>query len=271
MIPSRVLVSRYGHFSGINRKVQLTYLPHGQPKTSSEEEGTAEQAGFFLFVCLFLSLPDRPLTQAPPFRHTQGRSVSAAGAEVGRRADPRWPSAGRRAGQGLPLHVSRRARWHAHTCTHSHTHPHPHTGACRMSLQNSSVLQTICACVCVVVIVVVTPQVTTLASQAAGCCGCTAPTDTTWRFTPPMKAEYRWRPPPSPRFVLRSCRVAESRSAVSPLSLPSVLEVDTCGLGIFGRNGLHLNSAFQHPKTLYSSATSSATVGLKEILRTSTH
>uniref|UniRef100_A0A673KHL9 Inositol hexakisphosphate and diphosphoinositol-pentakisphosphate kinase n=1 Tax=Sinocyclocheilus rhinocerous TaxID=307959 RepID=A0A673KHL9_9TELE len=29
----------YGHFSGINRKVQLTYLPHGQPKTSSEEEG----------------------------------------------------------------------------------------------------------------------------------------------------------------------------------------------------------------------------------------
>lgn len=34
-------VVRYGHFSGINRKVQLTYLPHGQPKTSSEEEGTA--------------------------------------------------------------------------------------------------------------------------------------------------------------------------------------------------------------------------------------
>ncbi|XP_026128913.1 inositol hexakisphosphate and diphosphoinositol-pentakisphosphate kinase 2-like isoform X17 [Carassius auratus] len=29
---------RYGHFSGINRKVQLTYLPHGSPKTSSEEE-----------------------------------------------------------------------------------------------------------------------------------------------------------------------------------------------------------------------------------------
>uniref|UniRef100_A0A4W5RM03 Inositol hexakisphosphate and diphosphoinositol-pentakisphosphate kinase n=1 Tax=Hucho hucho TaxID=62062 RepID=A0A4W5RM03_9TELE len=25
---------RYGHFSGINRKVQITYLPHGQPKTS---------------------------------------------------------------------------------------------------------------------------------------------------------------------------------------------------------------------------------------------
>lgn len=33
-------VSRYGHFSGINRKVQLTYLRNGQPKASSEEEGT---------------------------------------------------------------------------------------------------------------------------------------------------------------------------------------------------------------------------------------
>lgn len=34
-----ILFFRYGHFSGINRKVQLTYLPHGCPKTSSEEEG----------------------------------------------------------------------------------------------------------------------------------------------------------------------------------------------------------------------------------------
>lgn len=33
-------LSRYGHFSGINRKVQLTYLRNGQPKASSEEEGT---------------------------------------------------------------------------------------------------------------------------------------------------------------------------------------------------------------------------------------
>ncbi|KAG7271749.1 hypothetical protein CRUP_032652 [Coryphaenoides rupestris] len=35
----RTVLEMYGHFSGINRKVQLTYLPHGQPKTSSEEEG----------------------------------------------------------------------------------------------------------------------------------------------------------------------------------------------------------------------------------------
>lgn len=31
--------TRYGHFSGINRKVQLTYLRNGKPKASSEEEG----------------------------------------------------------------------------------------------------------------------------------------------------------------------------------------------------------------------------------------
>ncbi|XP_038157226.1 inositol hexakisphosphate and diphosphoinositol-pentakisphosphate kinase 1 isoform X15 [Cyprinodon tularosa] len=30
--------NQYGHFSGINRKVQLTYLRNGQPKASSEEE-----------------------------------------------------------------------------------------------------------------------------------------------------------------------------------------------------------------------------------------
>uniref|UniRef100_A0A1A8FCN9 Inositol hexakisphosphate and diphosphoinositol-pentakisphosphate kinase n=1 Tax=Nothobranchius korthausae TaxID=1143690 RepID=A0A1A8FCN9_9TELE len=30
--------TQYGHFSGINRKVQLTYLQNGQPKASSEEE-----------------------------------------------------------------------------------------------------------------------------------------------------------------------------------------------------------------------------------------
>uniref|UniRef100_A0AAX7TJ59 Inositol hexakisphosphate and diphosphoinositol-pentakisphosphate kinase n=1 Tax=Astatotilapia calliptera TaxID=8154 RepID=A0AAX7TJ59_ASTCA len=30
----KTVLEMYGHFSGINRKVQLTYLPHGQPKTS---------------------------------------------------------------------------------------------------------------------------------------------------------------------------------------------------------------------------------------------
>uniref|UniRef100_A0A4W5MUZ9 Inositol hexakisphosphate and diphosphoinositol-pentakisphosphate kinase n=1 Tax=Hucho hucho TaxID=62062 RepID=A0A4W5MUZ9_9TELE len=42
--------SRYGHFSGINRKVQITYLPHGQPKTSSEEEDTHKECPSLLLV-----------------------------------------------------------------------------------------------------------------------------------------------------------------------------------------------------------------------------
>uniref|UniRef100_A0A4W4HA19 Inositol hexakisphosphate and diphosphoinositol-pentakisphosphate kinase n=1 Tax=Electrophorus electricus TaxID=8005 RepID=A0A4W4HA19_ELEEL len=35
----KTVLEMYGHFSGINRKVQLTYLPNGQLKASSEEEG----------------------------------------------------------------------------------------------------------------------------------------------------------------------------------------------------------------------------------------
>ncbi|XP_070619090.1 inositol hexakisphosphate and diphosphoinositol-pentakisphosphate kinase 1 isoform X1 [Erythrolamprus reginae] len=34
----KTVLEMYGHFSGINRKVQLTYLPHGHLKASSEEE-----------------------------------------------------------------------------------------------------------------------------------------------------------------------------------------------------------------------------------------
>ena len=43
--------ARYGHFSGINRKVQLTHLPNGQPKASSEEEGRNTESGWCLCVC----------------------------------------------------------------------------------------------------------------------------------------------------------------------------------------------------------------------------
>uniref|UniRef100_A0A3Q3BUE7 Inositol hexakisphosphate and diphosphoinositol-pentakisphosphate kinase n=1 Tax=Haplochromis burtoni TaxID=8153 RepID=A0A3Q3BUE7_HAPBU len=35
----KTVLEMYGHFSGINRKVQLTYLRNGKPKASSEEEG----------------------------------------------------------------------------------------------------------------------------------------------------------------------------------------------------------------------------------------
>ncbi|XP_063053662.1 inositol hexakisphosphate and diphosphoinositol-pentakisphosphate kinase 1 isoform X7 [Engraulis encrasicolus] len=40
----------YGHFSGINRKVQLTYLPNGQLKASSEEEDTQKDGPSLLLV-----------------------------------------------------------------------------------------------------------------------------------------------------------------------------------------------------------------------------
>ncbi|KAM3877188.1 inositol hexakisphosphate and diphosphoinositol-pentakisphosphate kinase 2 [Diretmus argenteus] len=46
----KTVLEMYGHFSGINRKVQLTYLPHGQPKTSSEEEDTCKEAPSLLLV-----------------------------------------------------------------------------------------------------------------------------------------------------------------------------------------------------------------------------
>ncbi|XP_045562361.1 inositol hexakisphosphate and diphosphoinositol-pentakisphosphate kinase 2 isoform X10 [Salmo salar] len=42
--------TRYGHFSGINRKVQLTYLPNGQPKASSEEEEGPKEGSSLLLV-----------------------------------------------------------------------------------------------------------------------------------------------------------------------------------------------------------------------------
>ncbi|XP_077066884.1 inositol hexakisphosphate and diphosphoinositol-pentakisphosphate kinase 1 isoform X8 [Siphateles boraxobius] len=42
--------NQYGHFSGINRKVQLTYLPNGQPKASSEEEDSLKDGPSLLLV-----------------------------------------------------------------------------------------------------------------------------------------------------------------------------------------------------------------------------
>ncbi|KAL1007538.1 hypothetical protein UPYG_G00088080 [Umbra pygmaea] len=46
----KTVLEMYGHFSGINRKVQITYLPHGQPKTSSEEEDTRKEGPSLLLV-----------------------------------------------------------------------------------------------------------------------------------------------------------------------------------------------------------------------------
>ncbi|RXN19627.1 inositol hexakisphosphate and diphosphoinositol-pentakisphosphate kinase 2-like isoform X6 [Labeo rohita] len=46
----KTVLEMYGHFSGINRKVQLTYLPNGQPKASSEEEDALKQDPSLLLV-----------------------------------------------------------------------------------------------------------------------------------------------------------------------------------------------------------------------------
>uniref|UniRef100_A0A673YAG5 Inositol hexakisphosphate and diphosphoinositol-pentakisphosphate kinase n=1 Tax=Salmo trutta TaxID=8032 RepID=A0A673YAG5_SALTR len=46
----KTVLEMYGHFSGINRKVQLTYLPNGQPKASSEEEEGPKEGSSLLLV-----------------------------------------------------------------------------------------------------------------------------------------------------------------------------------------------------------------------------
>ncbi|KAM6973363.1 inositol hexakisphosphate and diphosphoinositol-pentakisphosphate kinase 1 [Aplochiton taeniatus] len=46
----KTVLEMYGHFSGINRKVQLTYLPNGQPKASSEEEDSQKEGRSLLLV-----------------------------------------------------------------------------------------------------------------------------------------------------------------------------------------------------------------------------
>ncbi|XP_073509262.1 inositol hexakisphosphate and diphosphoinositol-pentakisphosphate kinase 1 isoform X8 [Phyllobates terribilis] len=46
----KTVLEMYGHFSGINRKVQLTYLPHGHPKPSSEDEDARKDCPSLLLV-----------------------------------------------------------------------------------------------------------------------------------------------------------------------------------------------------------------------------
>ncbi|XP_053317981.1 inositol hexakisphosphate and diphosphoinositol-pentakisphosphate kinase 1 isoform X2 [Spea bombifrons] len=46
----KTVLEMYGHFSGINRKVQLTYLAHGHPKTSSEDEDARKDSPSLLLV-----------------------------------------------------------------------------------------------------------------------------------------------------------------------------------------------------------------------------
>ncbi|XP_056599849.1 inositol hexakisphosphate and diphosphoinositol-pentakisphosphate kinase 2 isoform X2 [Triplophysa dalaica] len=67
----KTVLEMYGHFSGINRKVQLTYLPRGQPKTSSEEEGMKTT-----YECGFLESSQHcGLTDTPQYTRKEGPSI----------------------------------------------------------------------------------------------------------------------------------------------------------------------------------------------------
>lgn len=46
---------RYGHFSGINRKVQMKYQPRGRPRGSSSDDGNSQSTQLTIFFFLNLS------------------------------------------------------------------------------------------------------------------------------------------------------------------------------------------------------------------------
>lgn len=43
------IMQRYGHFSGINRKVQMKYQPKGRPRGSSSDDGNISYSTFEFF------------------------------------------------------------------------------------------------------------------------------------------------------------------------------------------------------------------------------
>lgn len=59
------VLEMYGHFSGINRKVQLKYQPKGRPRRSSSEEGICTLL-FFIVLCIVFPL-QRTLVSHPYF------------------------------------------------------------------------------------------------------------------------------------------------------------------------------------------------------------
>ena len=46
----RYILEMYGHFSGINRKVQLKYQPKGRPKSTSSEDETQKEPSLLLVL-----------------------------------------------------------------------------------------------------------------------------------------------------------------------------------------------------------------------------
>lgn len=46
----KTVLEMYGHFSGINRKVQMKYQPNGKPKESSGDENSAAQSASLMLI-----------------------------------------------------------------------------------------------------------------------------------------------------------------------------------------------------------------------------
>lgn len=92
------VLEMYGHFSGINRKVQMKYQPKGRPRGSSSDDGTE------LCPLLLILAREILLTVALIFRRAE-RAVSRFNIEVGRRTDTRGENSGRRTWPYLPLYV----------------------------------------------------------------------------------------------------------------------------------------------------------------------
>ena len=97
----RYILEMYGHFSGINRKVQLKYQTKSKSKASasSEEDGAKVQVG----RSSDHASSDIGCSVSPG-------AQSAADPQVGRRAHPHGPGPGRGAGQGVQVHVPRGPR-----------------------------------------------------------------------------------------------------------------------------------------------------------------
>ena len=50
LVQIKTVLEMYGHFSGINRKVQLKYQPKGRPRNSSSEDNVPREASLLLIL-----------------------------------------------------------------------------------------------------------------------------------------------------------------------------------------------------------------------------
>lgn len=114
---------RYGHFSGINRKVQMKYQPRGRPRGSSSDDGNDLSMAcslFHYFTWLSNSRKSCNIFQRVCIRtrtsplffssRSTGRTVSRFDIEVGWWIDAGWTYSSGRIRTHIPLHVPRWSR-----------------------------------------------------------------------------------------------------------------------------------------------------------------